>query len=144
MVCTFFGHADTPDEAQRTLHSSLVDLIENKNVDLFYVGNNGNFDSIVRNELETLSKTYPIKYFVVLAYMPKYDSMIKNTILPEGIESHPPRFAIAFRNRWMIKKSDYVITYVTRSFGGAYKFKTLSVTKNKTVIEISTDSPFSA
>ena len=62
----------------------------------------------------------------------------------EGIENHLPRFAIAFRNRWMIKKSDYVVTYVTRSFGGAYKFKTLSVTKNKTVIEISTDSPFSA
>ena len=59
MVCTFFGHADTPGEAQTTLHITLVDLIENKNVDLFYVGNNGNFDAMVRNELEMLSITSP-------------------------------------------------------------------------------------
>ena len=143
-ICTFFGHRDCDYKLEPLIESKIIDLIENYDVKKFYVGNNGNFDSIVRNELETLSKTYPIKYFVVLAYMPKYDSIIKNTILPEGIESHPPRFAIAFRNRWMIKKSDYVVTYVTRSFGGAYKFKTLSVTKNKTVIEISTDSTFSA
>lgn len=77
MVCTFFGHKDTPKETEPTLRSTLIDLIENKNVTVFYVGNNGNFDTMVRRQLEDLSYTYPITYSVVLAYLPteknKYD-----------------------------------------------------------------------
>ena len=77
MVCTFFGHKDTPKEIEPTLRSTLIELIENKNVTVFYVGNNGNFDTMVRRQLEDLSQTYPITYSVVLAYLPteknKYD-----------------------------------------------------------------------
>lgn len=57
MVCTFFGHKDTPKETEPTLRSTLIDLIENKNVNVFYVGNNGNFDTMVRRQLEYLSQT---------------------------------------------------------------------------------------
>ncbi len=137
MVCTFFGHANAPDEAISTLRLTLIDLIENKDVNLFYVGNNGNFDFMVRNQLEKLSTIYSIKYYVVLAYLPYQQPNIKNTLLPEGIEELPPKHAIPYRNEWMIKKSDYVVTYVKRSFGGAYRFKNLSISQNKTVIEIS-------
>ena len=70
MVCTFFGHKDTPKEIEPTLRSTLIDLIENKNVTVFYVGNNGNFDTMVRHQLEDLSHIYPITYSVVLAYLP--------------------------------------------------------------------------
>ncbi len=136
MVCTFFGHANAPEELTSTLRLTLIDLIENKNVNLFYVGNNGNFDSMVRNQLEKLSTIYSIKYYVVLAYPPYKQSKLKNSLLPEGIEELPPKYAIPFRNEWMIKKSDYVVTYVKRTFGGAYKFKNLSVTQNKIVIKI--------
>lgn len=137
MVCTFFGHANTPYEAISKLHLTLIDLIENKNVNLFYVGNNGNFDFMVKNELEKLSTIYPIKYYVVSAYLPYQQSHFKNALLPEGIEDLPPRYAIPYRNEWMIKKSDYVVTYVNRSFGGAYRFKNLSITQEKTIIELS-------
>ena len=137
MVCTFFGHANTPDEAISTLSFTLIDLIENKNVDLFYVGNNGNFDSMVRNQLEKLSSIYSIKYYVVLAYLPYQQPRIKNYMLPDGIEELPPKHAIPYRNEWMIKESDYVVTYVKHTFGGAYRFKKLSIEQNKKVIEIS-------
>ena len=70
MICTFFGHKDTPKEIEPTLRSTLIDLIANKNVNVFYVGNNGNFDTMVRRQLEELSQTYPISYSVVLAYLP--------------------------------------------------------------------------
>ena len=53
---TFFGHKDTPKEIEPTLRSTLMDLIENKNVNVFYVGNNGNFDTMVRRQLENLSQ----------------------------------------------------------------------------------------
>ena len=139
MVCTFFGHKDTPKEIEPTLRSTLIDLIENKNVNVFYVGNNGNFDTMVRRQLEDLSQTYPITYSVVLAYLPteknKYDNLT-NTIYPEGLETVPKRFAISRRNKWMIQQSDIVVTYVTHSFGGAAQFKGMAEIQGKTVIEV--------
>ena len=139
MVCTFFGHKDTPKEIEPTLRSTLIDLIENKNVNVFYVGNNGNFDTMVRRQLEDLSQTYPITYSVVLAYLPtkksEYDNFT-NSILPEGIETTPKRFAISYRNKWMIQQSDVVVTYVTHTYGGAAQFKELAERQGKTVIEL--------
>ena len=140
MTVTFFGHKDTPKEIEPTLRTTLVDLIENHDATEFYVGNNGNFDTMVRRQLENLSQTYPITYNIVLAYIPtkksEYDDYT-NTILPEGIETAPKRFAISYRNKWMIQQSDVVVTYVTHSFGGAAKFKEMAERQRKTVIELS-------
>ena len=139
MVCTFFGHKDTPKEIEPTLRSTLIDLIENKNVNVFYVGNNGNFDTMVRRQLEDLSQTYPITYSVVLAYLPteknKYDNLA-NTIYPEGLETVPKRFAISWRNKWMIQQTDIGVTYVTHNFGGAAQFKAMAEKKRKTTINL--------
>ena len=136
MTCTFFGHRDTPKETEPTLRTALEDLILNKNVDTFYVGNNGGFDTMVRLVLSDLSAIYPIKYYVVLAYLPKTElSYSEHTVFPEGIETVPPRFAISYRNKFMIDKSDYVVTYVRYPFGGAAKFKELAEKKGKIVIE---------
>ncbi len=135
---TFFGHRDTPKEIEPALRLTLIDLIENKNATVFYVGNHGNFDAMVRCQLEDLSNTYPIKYYVVLAYMPgKNDTPDEHSILPEGIETVPRRFAINYRNKWMIQQSDFVVTYVTLNFGGAAQFKELAERQRKTVIELS-------
>ena len=134
---TFFGHRDTPKEIEPALRLTLIDLIENKNATVFYVGNHGNFDSLVRRQLEDLSKTYPIKYYVVLAYMPsKNDTPDEHSILPEGIESVPRRFAINNRNKWMLTKSDIVVTYVTHNFGGAWEFQQMAERQSKYVLEI--------
>ena len=140
MTATFFGHKDTPKEIEPTLRATLVDLIENQGASVFYVGNNGNFDTMVRHQLENLSQTYPITYNVVLAYLPgkknEYDDYT-NTLLPEGIETVPKRFAISYRNKWMLEQSDVVVTYVTHSFGGAAQFKAMAERQGKTVIELS-------
>ncbi len=134
---TFFGHRDTPKETEPALRLTLIDLIENKNATVFYVGNNGNFDAMVRRQLEDLSKIYPIKYYVVLAYMPsKNDEADEHSILPEGTETVPRRFAINYRNKWMPNKSDIVITYVTRPFGGAWEFKQLAESKEKILMQL--------
>ena len=142
MTCTFFGHRFVPQKIEPTLRSTLIDLIENHGVDLFYVGNHGDFDARVRWVLRELSVRYPIKYHVVLAYMPeKRDEFqpedYSDTILPDGIETVPKRFAINYRNKWMIERSDCVVTYVVRDVGsGAAKFKKLAERKGKTVIEL--------
>ena len=131
-ICTFFGHRFIPDIIEPALRSALADLIENRGVDLFYVGNHGGFDGMVRRVLRELSKKYEIRYFVVLAYMPeKRDGSdhedYSDTILPDGIETVPKRFAITYRNKWMLRGSDYVVTYVTHEIGsGAAQFKRLA------------------
>ena len=139
MTVTFFGHKDTPKEIEPTLRTTLVDLIENHGATEFYVGNNGNFDTMVRRQLENLSQTYPITYNIVLAYIPtkksEYDSFT-NTLLPEGIETIPKRFAISYRNKWMIRQSDVVVTYVTHTYGGTAQFKELAERLDKTVFEL--------
>ncbi len=141
LTCTFFGHKDTPNGIEPKLRSVLIDLIENKNVCNFYVGNHGNFDRIVKHILIDLSEIYPIRYAVVLAYFPgkKYspkEESPKDTILPDGIESAPRKFSINYRNKWMIEQADYVITYVKHTMGGAGKFKKLAESKNRMVINI--------
>ena len=134
---TFFGHRDTPKEIEPALRLTLIDLIENKNAIVFYVGNHGNFDAIVRRQLEDLSKTYPIKYYVVLAYMPgKNNPPDEHSILPEGIETVPRRFAINYRNKWMLNKSNIIVTYVTRPIGGAWEFKQIAEKQRKFIIKV--------
>lgn len=140
MTVTFFGHRDVPKEIEPTLRKTLTDLIENHNANELYVGNNGKFDAMVRRQLEDLSEIYDINYSIVLAYMPckknEYDNFT-NTIFPEGIETAPKRLAICKRNEWMTRQSDIVVTYVTRNFGGAWKFKTLSEKQGEIIIELS-------
>lgn len=140
LICTFFGHRDTSDKINHKLESVLIDLIENYNIDSFYLGNNGNFDLIVKRKLEELSIIYPqISYTIVLAYMPKNKNSnndFEKTILPDGIENVPPKFAISYRNKWLIEKSDIVVTYVKRPFGGAATFKKMAEKKGKKIINI--------
>ena len=93
-VCTFFGHRECPDTIKPKLREVLVDLIENHGVDMFYVGNQGQFDAIVRSTLRELQNDYPqIGYAVVLAYMPgernDYDDY-SDTMLPGGLSLSIP------------------------------------------------------
>lgn len=141
-VCTFFGHRNAPNSIEQILRSTIEQLIENNNVNVFYVGNQGCFDSMVRRNLKALKKKYQnITYAVVLAYMPGesnelYYDDYSDTVFPENLEYTPPKYAIAKRNQWMVDNSDYVITYVKHSIGGAAKYKELAQRKNKTVIEL--------
>ena len=74
-----------------------------------------------------------------MVYLPRQEDPLcdtDHTLLPEGIESVPPRFAIEYRNKWMIDHSDIVVTYAHRAFGGAAKFKEVATHKNKTLFEL--------
>ena len=135
VACTFFGHRDCPDSIKQKLRETLVDLIINHSVDMFYVGNQGQFDTIVHGVLKELKQEYPlINYAVVLAYMPGKKTEhgdYSDTMLPEWIESVHPHYAISWRNNWMIRQSDYVVTYITHTWGGAYQYAKKQSSKGK-------------
>ncbi len=101
----FFGHRDTSEDIRPLLHDILTDLIEKHGADTFYLGNQGGFDNMVREELQKLSEKYPhIRYTIVLAYIPeKRDASDRidytYSVYPDGLESVPRRFAIDRCNR---------------------------------------------
>lgn len=140
-TCTFFGHRDCSDAVLPSLRAAVYDLIEAQGVDRFFVGNQGNFDRLVLLVLREAKTAYPhIRYAVVLAYMPSEDSPARlaadETLFPEGIEVVPKRFAISWRNRWMIDHADYVICYTTHTWGGAVQFMSEAKRKQRKIINL--------
>ena len=141
-ACTFFGHRIIAEDIYGTLLSEIEKLIVHENVNMFYIGNQGTFDSLAKKAVCELSNKYThINYNIVLAYRPKnsesdasYD--FSHTIYPEEVAIASPRYSIAVRNKWMIEHSDYVISYITHDFGGAAKAIDLCLKKNKRIINL--------
>ncbi len=141
MTCSFFGHRYIDEAIAAPLKNALTNLIAN-NVDTFLVGHQGDFDRLVLRTLRQLKKEFPqIRYRVVLAYLPAAQAACcayteEETVFPEGLETVPPRYAISWRNRWMIRQSDVVVTYITHSQDSAAQFAKLAKRMNKQVINI--------
>ena len=137
--CTFFGHRDCPELVKPALQAAIEHLICCCAVDRFYVGNHGKFDRMVLATLRMLAEDYPwIRYEVVLAYIPQRNQLLDGTytVLPEGIEQVPKRFAIDFRNRWMLERADYVIAAIDHPWGGAAKYVQRAERIGKEVIHL--------
>ena len=139
MICTFFGHRDADERAENKLREVLVDLIVNKGIRKYMVGNNGGFDKTVRRVLKQLKSEYDIEYMVVLYRLPlrkKENEDYSDTVFPEFLRNVPPQYAISRRNDWLIENSDIVVTYVIYPFGGAAKYKDIAEKRGKTVINL--------
>ena len=142
-ACTFFGHRDCPSSIKPKLREVLIDLIENHAVDMFYVGRQGAFDAMVRSVLKELILEYPhIRYAVVLERIPEKQNEsdprdYSDTMLPEGIENVHPRFAISWRNKWMLRQAEYVVAYVVHSVGRSSQFVEMAARQGKRIVRIS-------
>ena len=49
-----------------------------------------------------------------------YNSFYDDVIIPNEIIGTHYKSAITARNKWMVDKSDIIIGYTTRKYGGAY------------------------
>lgn len=136
----FFGHRDVTHDIRAKLQFIIEQLITEEQINSFYVGHQGQFDSMVYSVLKELKAKYPqIRYTVVLAYMP--DSYIKevygeDTLFPDDMESVPKKYAISKRNDWMIQHSDYAVCYVHKITGGAERFREKAEMKGLKVIDV--------
>ena len=137
-TCCFFGHREVIHNIRDKLTSIIENLITEDNVTEFYVGHQGQFDSMVYSVLKELKvKYHQIRYTVVLAYMP--DEHIKelygeDTLFPDGLESVPKKYAISKRNDWMIQQSGYAVCYVYSITGGAANFNEKAEKKGLKII----------
>lgn len=98
MVVAFFGHKDTPSAVRPLLEQTVQRLIEENEDITFLVGTHGAFDLMAQSVLEPALHKYPhIACYIVLSYIPVERNSEQNalpTLVPEGIESVPKRFAI--------------------------------------------------
>ena len=139
-TCCFFGHREVTHNIRDKLTAVIEKLITEENVTEFYVGNQGQFDSMVYSVLKELKANYPhIRYTVVLAYMPdKYIKEVygEDTLFPDGMESVPKKFAISKRNDWMIQQSGFAVCYVHKITGGAAKFREKAGKRGLQIIDV--------
>ena len=139
-TCCFFGHREVTHYIREKLTAIIENLITETGVIEFYVGHQGQFDSMVYSVLKELKANYPyIRYIVVLAYMP--DSYIievygEDTLFPDGMESVPKKFAISKRNAWLIQHSGFAVCYVHKITGGAVKFREKAEKRRLQIIDV--------
>ncbi len=140
-TCTFFGHRDCPDSVYPLLKATVAELLAEKKIARFLIGNNGRFDSLAYRAVKELAAEYPhVFYFVVLSRLPKKGEppsfASEELLLPDNFERFPPRFAVDRRNQYLLKNADIVVGYITHPFGGAAKFIHAAAQKGKIVINL--------
>lgn len=125
-ICTFCGHRTIFDNTVREdINHTILDLIENHSVTKFYSGNMGSFDYICENELLNIKKIFSeVKLCWIAPYFTQeinkelncdYDEII----VLDSSQTHYKR-AIPERNRYMVRKSDFLLCYLRHDYGGAY------------------------
>lgn len=147
MIVTFCGHSDfvVNEKYEQKIMALFEKKIAGETVD-FYLGGYGGFDDFVYRCAKKYKRKNPNASLVfVTPYLTadyqknhlidskeKYDFII----YPE-IENKPKRFAITYRNRFMVDNADIVIVYIEHDWGGAYKTYKYAKSKGKLVINLS-------
>ncbi len=125
-TCCFVGHSKVPDEIATKLANTVEWHITEYGVTNFLVGNYGQFDRMGAAAVTEAKIRHPdIKLYLMLPYLPEHGRSLPDmdgydgAIYPEGMESVPYKLAIPRLNHVMVQDSEYVIAYVTHSWGGA-------------------------
>ena len=146
MIITFCGHSQytRSQEDEQKIISILTELIGNHHAEL-YLGGYGDFDEFVRQCARRYQKAHPnTKLIFITPYItPNYQKnhldykkdLYDDIIYPE-LEKVPLKFAISYRNKWMVEQADYVIAYIEHAWGGAYQTYTHAKRKNKPIFNI--------
>ena len=126
MILTFCGHTQflKTVECEHKIVALLSEKIGDAPADIF-LGGYGNFDFFAYDCCKKYKETHPnINLVLVTPYIS--DNYLKqqgkkyDLILYPEIGDKPKRYAIVYRNRFMIEKADFVIAYVSHNWGGAY------------------------
>ncbi len=146
MIVAFCGHAhfSKTEEYERKILEYLEEKIGDQTAEM-YLGEYGGFDKFAYECCKKYKKLHPnillvfvTPYFTIeyqrnhLEYQKtRYDLVI----YPE-IEDKPNRYAISYRNRYMVEKADYIIAYVKHDWGGAYDTYKCAKRKGKVILNL--------
>lgn len=131
-VCTFAGHREVYQaNISDKLDEAISQIVDSDDSFRFLVGGMGDFDGMCSSAVRRAKRNHPDKQIsleLVLPYLTKglnenkdyYESSYDDVIVPIELAETHYKSVITKRNRWMIDKSDWLIAFVYRDFGGAY------------------------
>ncbi|MBP3436534.1 MAG: hypothetical protein J6K61_01335 [Clostridia bacterium] len=130
MIIAFCGHAQFPKskEHEQKILDFLEEKVGNQYADM-YLGDYGDFDNFAYNCCKKYKEKHPkislifVTPYLTLEYQKnhlEYQKKRYDLIIYPEIEDKPKRFAITYRNKYMVEKSDYIVAYVSHAWGGAY------------------------
>ncbi|MFI3165067.1 MAG: hypothetical protein R3Y45_02185 [Bacillota bacterium] len=147
--CSFFGHRDIENslQLQSEIEQTIIDLILNKNVGIFYFGGFGDFDILCHTTVRKIMKQFPYLKCIFCATDDKHIKKLKkykmiNFEEYDQIISFPLEFdywytRIYYRNCEIIKQSDYTVFYIrNKENSGAYKCYKYAQKLHKKIISL--------
>lgn len=147
MIITFCGHSQytESEEDEAKILSILSEKIGDRPAEL-YLGGYGDFDEFARKCGKKYQKTHPdtklilVTPYITVEYQKNHLDGQKDrydAILYPPIEKAPLKFAISYRNKWMVEKSDCIIACISHTWGGAYQTYLYAQCKKKPLFNIS-------
>lgn len=146
MIITFCGHSKfTTKKAYEEKIISYLEKIVGDNVVDMYLGGYGDFDNFAYECCKKFKASHPktnlvfVTPYYTIEYQRKrlkYQKERYDLIIYPEIENRPLKFAITYRNRYMVDKADYVICYVEHDWGGAYQTYKYAKKKGKNIYNL--------
>lgn len=150
--CTFAGHREVYGRnVESSIEIAIESILKKDNSFVFYSGDMGEFDKMCSAAVRAAKRRHPkldIKLMVVLPYMMAkvntdkdfYKNLYDEIIISMELSDAHYKSAITKRNRWIIDRSDCLIAYVYRDFGGAYATLKYACRMEKEIINLA-DTP---
>lgn len=146
MIVTFCGHTQfcKSKELERSLLAFLEEKVGETPTDM-YLGGYGEFDAFAYECCKKYKQTHNnvsivyITPYITEGFAKNYLQAQKTRydfILYPEIENKPLRFAIVYRNQYMVDKADLVVAYVSHRWGGAYKTYRYAQRKGKKILNL--------
>lgn len=146
MIVTFCGHAhfSKSEKYEKQILAFLEEKVGDQPADM-YLGDYGSFDSFAYYCCKKYKETHPyislvfITPYLTIDYQKNhldYKKTRYDSILYPEIEGKPKRYAITYRNKYMVEVADYVVAYVSHDWGGAYKTYKYAQRKGKKIFNL--------
>ncbi len=125
---SFIGHRriDRFRFVEEQLDRIISDLLSQKEYVEFYVGRNGDFDTMVASAVKRAQKVYGTSNSSLILVIPYavadrdfLEKFYDEIWLPEELYKVHYKSAITKRNEWFVEHSDLLVAYVERDTGGA-------------------------
>lgn len=144
MACCGFGHREVFENISEQVYEAVL-VAAGQGCEIFYTGAIGQFDEMFSYAVRRLKKGYPnIKLIFVKPYFSKdinengdyLYSLYDEIIIPTVLADIHYKKVITQSNQWMIDRSNIVIGYSIRDYGGANTAIKYAKKQGKTVLLI--------
>ena len=148
MIITFLGHREIYNRSSihENIRNAILNNITRNEKIYFYCGGYGDFDNMCLEVCHSLKENIiDCEIVYITPYITEshqkqikqlLDLKVYDSIIYPSLEKVFPRYAISYRNKWMIDQADLVIAYVEHEYGGAYTSLQYAIKHKKSIINL--------